>query len=31
VREAGFTQVHSLTMPGWERNVVHTFLGEAPQ
>lgn len=31
VREAGFTRVRSLTMPGWEHDVVHTFLGEAPQ
>ena len=29
--DAGFTGVHSETMPGWERNVVHTFLGDAPQ
>jgi ubiquinone/menaquinone biosynthesis C-methylase UbiE len=28
--EAGFTDVHSETMPGWERNVVHTFIGHAP-
>ena len=27
---AGFTGVHSETMPGWQRNVVHTFLGDAP-
>lgn len=26
----GFTGVHSETMPGWQRNIVHTFLGEAP-
>jgi len=31
MRDAGFTGVHSETMPGWERNVVHTFLGDAPQ
>ncbi len=31
VRDAGFTGVRSETMPGWEHNVVHTFLGEAPQ
>jgi ubiquinone/menaquinone biosynthesis C-methylase UbiE len=29
--EAGFDRVRSEPMPGWERNVVHTFLGEAPQ
>lgn len=27
----GFTSVHSATMPGWQRNIVHTFLAEAPQ
>lgn len=27
---AGFTGVHSETMPGWQRNIVHTFLGVAP-
>lgn len=26
---AGFTGVHSETMPGWQRGIVHTFLGEA--
>ena len=31
LREAGFTAVHSETMPGWEVNVVHTFLGDAPR
>jgi len=31
VRDAGFTGVQSETMPGWERNVVHTFVGEAPR
>ncbi|OBK15716.1 class I SAM-dependent methyltransferase [Mycobacterium asiaticum] len=34
--DAGFIDVRSETMPGWERNIVHTFLGrtsagEAPQ
>ena len=29
--DAGFTGVHCETMPGWEHNVVHTFLGDAPQ
>lgn len=27
---AGFTGVHSETMPGWQHNIVHTFLGDAP-
>jgi ubiquinone/menaquinone biosynthesis C-methylase UbiE len=31
VRDAGFSGVRSETMPGWERNVVHTFVGKAPQ
>jgi ubiquinone/menaquinone biosynthesis C-methylase UbiE len=31
MRDAGFTGVRSEAMPGWERNVVHTFLGEAPR
>ena len=31
LREAGFTGVRSVTMPGWEANVVHTFLGDAPR
>lgn len=26
----GFTGVHSETMGGWQRNIVHTFLGDAP-
>jgi ubiquinone/menaquinone biosynthesis C-methylase UbiE len=26
----GFTSVRSETMPGWQRDIVHTFLGEAP-
>jgi ubiquinone/menaquinone biosynthesis C-methylase UbiE len=26
---AGFTGVHSETMPGWQRGIVHTFIGEA--
>jgi ubiquinone/menaquinone biosynthesis C-methylase UbiE len=29
--ENGFTTVRSATMPGWQRNVVHTFLGQAPR
>lgn len=27
----GFTNVRSETMSGWQRNIVHTFLAEAPQ
>lgn len=27
----GFVDVHSLTVPGWQRNIVHTFLGRAPR
>lgn len=27
----GFSGVRSETMPGWQRNIVHTFLGEAPR
>jgi ubiquinone/menaquinone biosynthesis C-methylase UbiE len=26
---AGFTGVHSETMPGWQHGIVHTFVGEA--
>lgn len=26
----GFVDVRSETMPGWQRNIVHTFLGHAP-
>jgi ubiquinone/menaquinone biosynthesis C-methylase UbiE len=29
--EAGFADVRSETMPGWETNIVHTFLGDAPR
>jgi ubiquinone/menaquinone biosynthesis C-methylase UbiE len=28
--EAGFTAVRSDTFPGWQRNIVHTFLAQAP-
>jgi ubiquinone/menaquinone biosynthesis C-methylase UbiE len=31
LRDAGFAAVHSETMPGWETNIVHTFLGDAPR
>jgi len=27
----GFASVRSETMPGWQRDIVHTFLGEAPR
>jgi ubiquinone/menaquinone biosynthesis C-methylase UbiE len=27
----GFTSVRSESVPGWQRNIVHTFLGEAPR
>jgi ubiquinone/menaquinone biosynthesis C-methylase UbiE len=30
LRRNGFTAVHGETMPGWQRNVVHTFLAQAP-
>ena len=29
LRTNGFVNVHSDTMRGWQRNIVHTFLGEA--
>lgn len=29
--DAGFTDVRSETVPGWERNIVHTFIGRAPK
>ena len=31
LRDAGFAAVHSETMPGWETNIAHTFLGDAPR
>jgi ubiquinone/menaquinone biosynthesis C-methylase UbiE len=31
LRANGFSVVRSETMPGWQRNVVHTFLGQAPR
>lgn len=31
LRDNGFTAVRSETMPGWQRNIVHTFLGQAPR
>ncbi len=30
LRANGFDAVHSETMPGWQRNIVHTFLAESP-
>jgi ubiquinone/menaquinone biosynthesis C-methylase UbiE len=30
LRVNGFTAVRSETMPGWQRNIVHTFLAQAP-
>lgn len=30
ISDAGFTGVRSHTMPGWERNIVHTFIGTRP-
>jgi ubiquinone/menaquinone biosynthesis C-methylase UbiE len=30
LRVNGFSAVHSETVPGWQRDVVHTFLGDAP-
>ncbi|MDT7655194.1 MAG: hypothetical protein QOI36_6609, partial [Pseudonocardiales bacterium] len=30
LRDAGFTAVRSETMPGWETQIAHTFLGDAP-
>jgi ubiquinone/menaquinone biosynthesis C-methylase UbiE len=31
LQQAGFTGLHRETMPGWQRNVVHTFLADAPR
>jgi ubiquinone/menaquinone biosynthesis C-methylase UbiE len=31
LRTNGFTAVRSETMPGWQRNIVHTFIGQALQ
>lgn len=31
LRDNGFTDIASETMPGWQRNVVHTFLARAPR
>lgn len=31
LRSNGFSAVRSETMPGWQHNVVHTFLGQVPR
>lgn len=31
LQDNGFVGVRSETMPGWQRNIVHTFLAEAPR
>jgi len=31
LRSNGFNAVRSETMPGWQRNIVHTFLAQAPR
>ncbi|VEG57594.1 methylase involved in ubiquinone/menaquinone biosynthesis [Mycolicibacterium aurum] len=31
LRRNGFTDVRSMTVPGWQRNIVHTFVGRAPE
>ncbi|MGB6207526.1 class I SAM-dependent methyltransferase [Mycobacterium sp.] len=31
LRDAGFAAVRSETMSGWETNILHTFLGDAPR
>jgi ubiquinone/menaquinone biosynthesis C-methylase UbiE len=31
LQDNGFRGVRSETMPGWQRNIVHTFLAEAPR
>lgn len=31
LQHSGFTDVRSMTVPGWQRNIVHTFLARAPQ
>lgn len=30
LRRNGFVDVESMTVPGWQRDIVHTFLGRAP-
>jgi ubiquinone/menaquinone biosynthesis C-methylase UbiE len=29
LRDNGFTDVHSISVPGWQNGIVHTFLGRA--
>jgi len=31
MRRAGFTEVRSQTVPGWQADIVHTFLGRRPR
>lgn len=31
IAAAGFTGVYSESMPGWQHDIVHTFLGDAPR
>jgi ubiquinone/menaquinone biosynthesis C-methylase UbiE len=31
LQNSGFDAVHSETMPGWQRHIVHTFLAQAPR
>ena len=31
LRTNGFDSVRSETVPGWQRNIVHTFVGQAPR
>jgi len=31
LRANGFDSVRSETVPGWQRNIVHTFVGQAPR
>lgn len=30
LRDNGFVDVHSHTVPGWQNGIVHTFIGRAP-
>ncbi|HEX2212009.1 MAG TPA: ubiquinone biosynthesis methyltransferase UbiE, partial [Mycobacterium sp.] len=31
LHDNGFVGIRSETMPGWQRNIVHTFLAETPR
>lgn len=31
LQDSGFTGISSETMPGWQRDIVHTFLADAPR